>query len=263
MDRREPLPAGAELLHAAARARGAAARDLHRLADAQDQGRPVRRHAVRAAGLLAIMALSWIYVLLGQRHASSQGLFFGLKAAVLVIVHRGGAARRPARAQEQRHGRRWPRPPSSRSSSTTCRSRSSCSAPASSATSADAPESQPFLSAGGHGKVGAKQVADREFAAGRGDARARPAQPALVAVDHRGLPGALAGADRRALPDAGRRQRLHQDRDLLQQDGDRDLRRRLCRAGLRRPAGRRQLPLGDGRARCWTAWAWPRRRRAR
>src|SRR5262249_21460024 len=36
-------------------------------------------------GLLAIMALSWIYVLLGKL-TIIQGLFFGLKAAVLVIV---------------------------------------------------------------------------------------------------------------------------------------------------------------------------------
>ena len=36
-------------------------------------------------GLLAIMALSWIYVLLGKV-TIIQGLFFGLKAAVLVIV---------------------------------------------------------------------------------------------------------------------------------------------------------------------------------
>jgi len=36
-------------------------------------------------GMLAIMALSWIYVLLGKVTAV-QGLFFGLKAAVLVIV---------------------------------------------------------------------------------------------------------------------------------------------------------------------------------
>ena len=36
-------------------------------------------------GLVAIMALSWIYVLLG-RVPAVQGLFFGLKAAVLVIV---------------------------------------------------------------------------------------------------------------------------------------------------------------------------------
>src|SRR3978361_1302538 len=38
-----------------------------------------------APGLLAIMALSWIYVLLGDVGAVA-GLFFGLKAAVLAIV---------------------------------------------------------------------------------------------------------------------------------------------------------------------------------
>ncbi|HEV7438377.1 MAG TPA: chromate transporter, partial [Methylobacterium sp.] len=38
-----------------------------------------------APGLLAIMALSWIYVLLGEVGAVA-GLFFGLKAAVLAIV---------------------------------------------------------------------------------------------------------------------------------------------------------------------------------
>src|SRR4051794_39640802 len=38
-----------------------------------------------APGLLAIMALSWIYVLLGDVRAVA-GLFFGLKAVVLAIV---------------------------------------------------------------------------------------------------------------------------------------------------------------------------------
>ena len=51
LDRRGAVPARAQLLHAAARPRGAAARDLHRLAAAPDLGRPRRRHAVRAAGL--------------------------------------------------------------------------------------------------------------------------------------------------------------------------------------------------------------------
>ena len=49
LDRRAALPACAQLLHAAARARGAAADGLHRLAAAQDQGRPGRRHALRPA----------------------------------------------------------------------------------------------------------------------------------------------------------------------------------------------------------------------
>ena len=49
LDLRAAVPARAQLLHAAARARGAAARDLHRLADAPDLGRHRRGRAVRAA----------------------------------------------------------------------------------------------------------------------------------------------------------------------------------------------------------------------
>ena len=49
LDQREAFPACAELLHAAARARGAAAGHLHRLADAPHLGRHRRRRAVRAA----------------------------------------------------------------------------------------------------------------------------------------------------------------------------------------------------------------------
>src|SRR5213079_2745291 len=49
MDRREPVSACAELLHAAARPRGAAARDLYRLADASLAGRDRRRRLVRRA----------------------------------------------------------------------------------------------------------------------------------------------------------------------------------------------------------------------
>ena len=49
LDLRAALPARAQLLHGAARARGDAARDLHRLAAAPDVGRHRRRRAVRAA----------------------------------------------------------------------------------------------------------------------------------------------------------------------------------------------------------------------
>ena len=49
LDLRAALPACAELLHAAARTRGAAARHLHRLADAPHLGRHRGRRAVRAA----------------------------------------------------------------------------------------------------------------------------------------------------------------------------------------------------------------------
>ena len=111
-------------------------------------------------GLLAIMALSWIYVLLG-RLTVVEGLFFGLKAAVLVIVVEAVL----------RVGRR------------ALKNGVMVALAAASFIAiffydvpfpvivfgagiigyvAGAAGAQPFLSAGGHGKVGAKQVADRE-----------------------------------------------------------------------------------------------------
>ena len=51
LDRRDAIPARAELLHAAARPRGAAARDLCRLAHARRARRHRRRRALRAARL--------------------------------------------------------------------------------------------------------------------------------------------------------------------------------------------------------------------
>ena len=49
VDRRGPVPARAQLLHAPARPGGAAARHLYRLADAPHEGRADRRHPVRPA----------------------------------------------------------------------------------------------------------------------------------------------------------------------------------------------------------------------
>ena len=49
LDRPAPVPARPELLHAAARPRGPAARDLHRLAAQRHPRRPDRRHPVRPA----------------------------------------------------------------------------------------------------------------------------------------------------------------------------------------------------------------------
>ena len=262
MDRREPLPAGAQLLHPAARPRGAAARHLYRLADAQDQGRPVRRHAVRAAR--------------PDRH---HGAVLDLRAARQGHDRPGPVlrpeGRRPRRSWSRRccasaSGRsrttswwRWRRRPSSPSSSTTCRSPSSSSAPASSATLAGAPAWSPSWPAAATARSAPSRSPTRDSLLGEETPDACQAQSALVALHHRGLPGAMAGAGGRALSRPGRRQRLHQDRDLLQQDGRGHLRRRLCRAGLCRPAGGRALSLGDSRARCWTGSAWPRRRPAR
>src|SRR5262249_40362754 len=111
-------------------------------------------------GLLAIMALSWIYVLLGKL-TLVEGLFFGLKAAVLVIVIQAVL----------RVGKR-------------ALNHTVMVALATGSFVAiffyDVPFPvivfgagligfvggrlgwQPFLSAGGHGKVGATQVADRD-----------------------------------------------------------------------------------------------------
>src|SRR5215217_2061681 len=82
---REPVPARPELLHAPARPRGAAARHLHRLADAPHARRRHGRGLFILPGIFSIMALSWIYALYGKVGIVS-ALFFGLKAAVLAIV---------------------------------------------------------------------------------------------------------------------------------------------------------------------------------
>ena len=69
----QPLPARAELLHAAAGPGGAAARDLYRLADAPDARRADRRRRCSSLpGVVAIMALSWIYARLRQGRRSSR-----------------------------------------------------------------------------------------------------------------------------------------------------------------------------------------------
>ena len=73
----------------------------------------------------------------------------------------------------------------------------------------------------------------------------------------------VARACDRAAADARQRQRLQPDRGLLQQDGDGHLRRRLCGAGLCRAAGGGALSLAQCRVRCSTASAWRRRRPAR
>ena len=61
----------------------------------------------------------------------------------------------------------------------------------------------------------------------------------------------------------GAGQRVQPDRAVLLQDGDGDVRRRLCGAGLCRAAGGRASITGCSRARCSTDSAWPRPRRAR
>ncbi len=124
-------------------------------------------------GLLAIMALSWIYVLFGKVPAI-EGLFFGLKAAVLVIVVEAVL----------RVGRR-----ALRNNVMVALAAVSFIAiffydipfpiivfgAAAIGYVAGRAGVQPFLSAGGHGKVGDRQVADRDSLLGEETpAHARP-----------------------------------------------------------------------------------------
>jgi chromate transporter len=124
-------------------------------------------------GLVAIMVLSWIYVLLGKLTVV-EGLFFGLKAAVLVIVVEA-VLRVGKRALRNRvmvalaaasfiaiffYGVPFPVIVFGAGLLGFVGGRLGW---------------QPFLSAGGHGKAGARQVADRESLLGEETpAHARP-----------------------------------------------------------------------------------------
>ena len=246
VDRRAAFPAGAELLHAAARPRGAAARHLHRLADAQDQGRAARRHAVRAAGPARHHGAELDLRAARQGHGGA-GPVLRPEGGGAGDRDRGGAARRPARARRTTPCGHWRPPPSSPSSSTTCRSRSIIVL-----AGADRLCRRPRRRARLPGRRRPRQA--RRQAGGRRRvrclARRRPRTPGPTCAGRFPSPRCSWRSgwcrSRRSVVRPGQRQRLHPDRHLLQQDGRRHLRRRLCRAGLRRPAGGRQLSLGDG-----------------
>ena len=85
LDRRNAIPARAELLHAAAGTGGARARHLHRLAVASGAGRHRRRNTVRASGPFCSHGAEPSLRRVGHI-GIVQALFFGLKAAVLAIV---------------------------------------------------------------------------------------------------------------------------------------------------------------------------------
>ena len=217
VDRRPAFPAGAELLHAAARPRGPAARHLHRLADAQDQGRAAGRHAVRAARPARDHGAQLDLRPARQGHGGA-GPVLRPESRRAGDRDRGRAARRPARLEEQHHagtgGRRLHRPlllqravpgdHRARGADRLCR--------------------RPRQRARLRGRrrpwqIGRQAGGGLRVAAWRGDARPRPPQRALVAFHHGGVPGALAGACRASVVRPGQRQRLHPDRHLLQQDG--------------------------------------------
>ena len=132
-------------------------------------------------GLVAIMALSWIYVLLGKvddrRRACSSGSRPPCSSIVLEAVLRVGRRALKNNVMVALAAVAFvaifffdvPFPDH--------RPRR----PASSASSAGAPAWPPFLAGGGHGKVGRQAGRRRRFALGEETPDACPAQPALVA----------------------------------------------------------------------------------
>ena len=83
---RAALPARAQLLHGAARPGGAAARHLHRLADAPHAGAASSAGALFVLpSLFILIALSWVYIAFGDLPLVA-GLFYGIKPAVTAIV---------------------------------------------------------------------------------------------------------------------------------------------------------------------------------
>ena len=211
-------------------------------------------------GIIAIMALSWLYAAYGQVPLVTS-FFFGLKAAVLAIVIEA-VVRIGKRALDNDVLR---------------------------ALAAiafvgiyffDVPFPLIVLGAGLVGFFGARAgwaVFKARNAHGGGEAAAgrrrqsarrrgsgpRPARCAPGDLDRHHLDGAVARPGHRGRRDARDRRCLQQDRDLLQQDGGRDLRRRLRGARLCRPAGGRTIRLAHAPAKCSTASAWRKRRRAR
>jgi chromate transporter len=190
-------------------------------------------------GAIAILALSWLYVLLGDL-SIVEGLFFGLKAAVLAIVVQAlvrigtPCAQRRAEAGARLAAfvaalRVRPAVPARRA-----RRRAS---------------SGTWARAGSPMRTGHGGGCRRRGAPGHG----RAALVCLRAVG--GTVGRVFGLRRRT--------RLHRPRHVLLEDGGRHLRRRLRRARLRRAAGRGALRLAACRARCSTGSGSPRRRRVR
>ena len=104
-----------------------------------------------------------------------------------------------------------------------------------------------FQVSAGHGNGKKEQHAIVDSLLGDAAARAHAAERCARRAGRDGLADALAGTGDRARRHARKRQRLQRDRDLLQQDGDGDVRRRLRGARLCRPAGGRELRLAQAR----------------
>ena len=190
------------------------------------------------------MALSIVYAAYWQRAAVVQALFFGLKAAVIAIVveavvrigKRALEERRDGRARGARRSSRifffdvpFPldrlRPPALIGFiGGRLRLRHVCRRAAATAGSGSAAGIDSLL-----GDAAARRTCGRRW---RGPCASRAIWLTLWFAPVIACCWLL-----------GPRQRLHADRHLLQQDGGGHLRRRLCRAGLRRPS-RRSRTIG-------------------
>ena len=261
LDRRGPVPARAELLHAAAGTGSAAARGVHRLAAASHARRRRRRDVVRAARIGrdhgAVLA-----VRRPRRRADGRGAVLRPQGGGAGDRAGSGRAHRPPGAEERGHG--GDRGRGLRRHLLLRR-----------ALSADHPDGRADRSCGRQG--GARRLPRRRrpfrarhrhdvrcrIRAGRRDAGARPPRSRLVAQSSRDLPAALARPRCRAAPDARERRRVQP------RSGCSSARWPWSRSAAptrcwRTWRSRRSRPTaGSSPARCWMASAWPRPRPAR
>jgi chromate transporter len=193
-------------------------------------------------GIVAIMALSYVYAGYGNLPVIA-ALFFGLKAAVFAIVLEavlriGKRAPRPGPWSGLRASPSW-RSSFSRSLPRHHFRRGHHRHPCLAAGPRRTREQQRARSLGQEKRAGNHRSHARQRIA-RANAPVRRQQPPRV----RSLARPLARSGDCAGRCARQRQCLQPDRRVLQQSGRGDIRRRLCRAGLCRAAGRGYLWLG-------------------
>ena len=257
LDRSAPVPARPELLHAAARPRGPAARDLHRLA-AQRRPRRLDRRC-RCSCCPACSRCS------------------ACRSSTPATATRRLRRRRCSRPRSRGHrhrgpGRRPGRParpaqpgPASSLAVARVRSRSTCSASRSRSSSSppalvgwvDRPRACPACDPA-HGQAAADDGPPPLIS----DDAAAPDQRPSASAARRAHPGRSGWRLWSAPVVAGRcgrpAQHLRRPGPVLLRDRRHHLRRRLRRAGLRRPAGRRGLRLARARRDGRTGSRWPR-----
>ena len=248
-----------DLLHAAARPRGAAAGDVHRLAAQRHPRRADRRHPVRAA---RASSRCWCCRPSTSRYGDTEiveAVFLGLAPAVIAIVVQAVSAvgrralAQPGAGRAGRRRRSWP---------------SRCFA---------VPFPVVIVVAALVGWLLGRRIprrADRPKPAAADDGPA----PLISddALHHEAPVGtSLGGRSWRRPGRSGccpvglaavllrRRQRVRRPGPVLLRRRSGHLRRRVRRPRLRRPAGRQRLRLAGARARWCAGWRWPRRRPGR